>query len=675
MRHPFAALALGLVLVLSVQAVRMLVRPPDWASPVTLEVEIRVPEPTELAVYWNPGSGFGERHSRGIEIPAASGFQTVRFPLRVSRWEALRLDGPPFPGEFAVRSLRLVANTSEREWRGRALPEVLAPDNDLEAPAPPDEEDGWVFESRNYDPWFIVRADPPPFDGWSAGEILRLAGFLALALLAPLVFLAMGRVLLRAVLESMPARGSPERRSFRWLGAPLLLAPVALFQMGLQVEHRPVAQARAGHNLYLHLTEAWTHGRLDLLERPGDVLLAMENPFDPGRNEDARLHDASLFDERYFVYFGPAPVLSAYLPWRTLTGTDLPDRWAAAFFLSGGFLFLLGIYLTGVRSAANPPSPLVVCACACALGFTTGGFFLVARAVVYEVALASAFFWTAAAVFFALRALRSGRMPGWFAAAGACAGMAMASRHSFVLAGVALGLLIGLALLRSGLPWTKRFRGMAAFALPAALSGMLLLAHNQARFGDPAEFGHNLQVGVVDPSAVEFLDPENFAYNAFVQTLHPPGFTSGFPFLSLEDQRICSPVPKPAGHVRTEEAAGFLVTNPYLLLLLVFPFLPGRRKRDRSPESRWLEAVVLLIGIVHFVLIASFFYGCLRYWMDYLPWLVLLFCLAWTRTDGSLPPGVVRGSVRTAACLLIAASLLFHLALAVQQMAVGPTPL
>jgi len=669
LRRPIAAFAIVLGLLLSVQAVRMLVRAPDWASPVTLEVEIRVPGPAELCVYWDPGDGFRERHSRGIRVPVAAGFQTVRFPLRVSSWKALRLDGPPFPGEFAVRSLRLVAEGSDREWRGDALREVLAPDNDLEALAPPDGEAGWVFDSTDYDPWFIVSAEPPPFDGWSVGEILRLSGFLVLALLAPLVFLAMGRVLLRTFLASIPRRGSPERRGFYWLGMPVLLAPVAFFQMGLQVEENPVPQVRAGHNLYLHLTEAWMQGRLDLLEEPGEVLLAMENPFDPEHNEDARLHDASLFEGRYYVYFGPAPVLSAYLPWRVLTGTDLPDRWASAFFLSGGCLFLLGIYFSAIRPFANPPPPLVVFACACALGFTTGAFFLVTRAVVYEVALASAFFWMAAAVFFALRALRADRAPGWFAAAGACVGMAMASRHSFVLPGAVLGLLIGLFLLRSPRPWAVRFRGLAAFALPAAVFGILLLAHNQARFGDPAEFGHNFQIGVVDPATVEFLSPENFGYNAFVQTLHLPAFVPEFPFVSLKKQRISCPIPRPAGHIRTEEAAGFLVANPYLLLLLIFPFLPGRKERARPPEFLWLAAAVLLIGVVNFVVIAFFSYASLRYWLDYLPWLVLLFCIAWTRTDESLSMRGTRWSLRIIACLLIAASLLVHIGLAIQRMA------
>ncbi len=670
LRRPFAAFATVLAFLLSVQAVRMLVQAPDWASPVTLEVEIRVPEPTQLCVYWNPGGGFRERRGRGVLIPGSREFQTVRFPLRVSSWKALRLDGPPFPGEFAIRSLRLVADGSDREWRGNALPEVLVPDNQLEVLAPPDGERGWVFDSTDYDPWFVVSADAPPFDGWSGGEILRLCGLFALAVLPPILFFAMGRILLRTFIASIPRRGSPGWRAFRWAGIPVWIAPAALFLMGLQVEENPVPQVRAGHNLYLHLTEAWTHGRLDLLEEPGEVLLSMENPFDPERNEDARLHDASLFEGRYYVYFGPAPVLSAYLPWRVLTGTDLPDRWATAFFLSGGFLFLLGTYFSAVRPLANPPPPLVVFACACALGFTTGGFFLVTRAVVYEVALASAFFWMAAAVFFALRALREKRAPGWFAAAGACVGMAMASRHSFVLPGAVLGLLLGLFLLRSALPWVVRFRGMAAFALPAAVFGILLLAHNQARFGDPAEFGHNFQIGVVDPATVDFLDPENFAYNAFVQTLHPPAFVPEFPFVSLKKQRISCPIPRPAGHIRTEEATGFLIANPYLLLLLIFPFLPGRKERKGPPEFLWLAATLFSLWILNFVVIACFSYSCLRYWMDYLPWLVLLFCLAWTRTDGTLPPGGAKRLVRIAACLLIAASVLLHLGLAIQRMAV-----
>src|ERR1035438_2785461 len=58
---------------------------------------------------------------------------------------------------------------------------------------------------------------------------------------------------------------------------------------------------------------------------------------DPTANGRFRLHDASLYHGKYYLYFGPTPALVLFLPYKVLTGSHLPSSVAVALFCTGGF--------------------------------------------------------------------------------------------------------------------------------------------------------------------------------------------------------------------------------------------------------------------------------------------------------------------------------------------------
>src|SRR5262249_46036284 len=67
---------------------------------------------------------------------------------------------------------------------------------------------------------------------------------------------------------------------------------------------------------YPLLTDAFRAGQTSLRVQPPAALLALPDPFDPVANASLRLHDASLYHGKYYLYFGPTPALVLFLPYK-----------------------------------------------------------------------------------------------------------------------------------------------------------------------------------------------------------------------------------------------------------------------------------------------------------------------------------------------------------------------
>ena len=662
-------------MVVLVKGMLFLAFPPGWLSPVELKVEVRLEKDARtslhgrkddvfLQIYQNTGEGMSEEESRRIPVVASGSYEWTKIVLPSRNWEEIRFDGPSQPGLFSIRAVRLLSDQKTLEWRGEELREVLIPTVQL-TEIGPDGDGGLIFRSSGGDPQFDFLINPPEPSVFGGDQLFRLLLPLG-ATFCALVLFGWGSIFMIRVWLEMRQEGGV-LAGFRgiWVGVGLFLFVVTYLSLGAQAEKKPVPQHMAGHNLYFHLTESFLHGRLDLLEEPSRPLLELENPFDPVANETLRLHDASFFHNRYYVYFGPAPVVTLYIPWRVVTGTDLPDRWADACFLSWAFFFLFFTFLRVRSLLPTKPCGGSILVGLLTIGLTTGALFLMARSVVYEVALSSALMWMAAAVFLTFEGLRKGRSAFLLFFAGLALGFAMGSRHSFVLVSLIFVASVFLFLvLRRGY-WVEGLRKILALSIPAAAIGLLLLVHNYSRFGDPLEFGHNFQIGVVDPNTVDFLEPENLAYNLTINLFQPPAIYSPFPWIHLRGQELLEWVSRPASYIRVEGGVGLLVANPYLVLL---PFLcPVAFWRCPDRRALWLFAVVAVAAAINFLIIALFSYSAPRYAVDYVPWMVLLFALCWSARGKDEPVGWGRRILGWLLIPTLAWSIYVHFGLALQR--------
>ncbi len=321
---------------------------------------------------------------------------------------------------------------------------------------------------------------------------------------------------------------------------------------------------------YNFLARAFTGGHLYLPIQPSPALLAQPDPWDPSVDPSIKWHDMVLYGGRYYLYFGAAPAVLFFAPWRLATGHDLPQNFAMFLMAFGGFLFSSGALLRVLDRFAVKPGPLLLAAMLLALGLGQSVPYLLNRVAVYEIAIAGGYFCLSAAVFFLVRGIGSPRAPYWLAASGLMYGAAVASRPHLILAG-----LIALA----ALVWMygrERKWEVVAFALAFALVGAAIALYNYERFGNPFEFGFRYQLAGPGQNRIE-LSGHNLVPGAYFMLLSRPEMSPVFPWMRMVfrfpfDSAERHPLPR---DYFVEPCVGALWVAPFLLAALVMPFSRG----------------------------------------------------------------------------------------------------
>ena len=369
---------------------------------------------------------------------------------------------------------------------------------------------------------------------------------------------------------SLPARGTAGPpaagrigRGCRWV-VPLLVYLVSASVYAAVLGDRILENSPDDH--YAHLAAAWMDGRLHI-------------EGDPPGNNDWACYDTELEDlcpnnrwqfsdkERYrwYVSFPPLPA-AVILPAVAIWGVDLADRLFWALLAGTGPLLLL-LLLGRLRqlglSDRRPWEDLVLTAL---FAFGTVFFFVAVQGTVWFAAhvvcvplillflrfalgadrpllaglMLGLCFLTrpttaALALFFALEAARRHQREGAQPVDPEASWLRRAGR---LIRGIDLGPFV---------------RAGALFALPVLLCGAVMMGMNDARFGDPFEFGHTyLQIRW--RPRIETWGLFNFHY--FAKNLAV--FTSSLPWLSAE-----APYLKVSRH-----GLALWVTTPALFLVL-----------------------------------------------------------------------------------------------------------
>jgi hypothetical protein len=238
--------------------------------------------------------------------------------------------------------------------------------------------------------------------------------------------------------------------------------------------NRPFYLRDTSQEFYNQLTDSLAQGHVYLAAKPSPQLLALPDPYDPAANERFRLHDASLYQGRYYMYFGVAPAVTL-LPWRVLTGKRLSDDIAVTLFSMGGYVFsCLLLFLLLEASQMRVPWFLQGAA-VLALGLGQVAPIVLRRPRVYEVALSAAYCFLLGGLYFlALRVVRPNARRWLPALAAVLLGLATASRPHCAFIALLVAIFYGFHLIRirglSRRPWLVEF---TRFALPLAVAGVL----------------------------------------------------------------------------------------------------------------------------------------------------------------------------------------------------------
>jgi len=381
---------------------------------------------------------------------------------------------------------------------------------------------------------------------------------------------------------------------------------------------------------YNLLVDGFLDGHLSLKQEVPAALLQCADPYDPAqRPPGVALHDASLYQGKYYIYYGVVPTALLMLPFRLLTGIGLPV--AAAVLLLVGLAYGTSLWLLAEWRRRFFPgcSPGMQFLLGLAMGMAACFPLLLRRHSMYELPIASGAFCNMAALLFLTRALsESRRRVANLAACSLAWGLAIGSRPTYILA--PLGLLVTAAILareeRAGSGAQPRRTGqiMLAAVLPIAVVGCLLALYNYLRFGDPTEFGVRYILSGVHETEIEHFRLRYVPINIWGYFLSAGTWGRYFPFFTP----AALPAHLPHQYYPMDFPFGLLPQVPFIGLAvgLVFAWRTGAAEAERRTLRR-LVLVLAWTATAVSGIVLCFYAAAARYLGDMAPTLTLMACL------------------------------------------------
>ncbi len=439
------------------------------------------------------------------------------------------------------------------------------------------------------------------------------------------------------------------RRRIDAVVAAAAIALVLAFQAWTALSTDPAPLFGAKRSDYNNrLMHSFIAGHLYLPYRPDPRLVAAADPYDPAKRPPGvpTIHDGSYYRGHYYLYFGVTPVVTLLLPWRLLTGHDLPQVYEVVFFTGGGFLAAALLWLSLRRRYFPESGRTALVAGLAVLGLGCMTHAVLRRSDLWEAAIAPGYCFAMLTLGCLYRSLHGTHPCRWLAAAGVSFGLAVGSRPTYVFAAAALVVPLALAWSQGGgrrdRQWRIRTLALAAGMLPIAAG---LAWYNCARFGNPVEFGNHYMLNASDEHTATHFSLRYLPYNFYVYYLAPIQWSRYFPFVEM----IHSPR-QPRGYYGIEYICGLLVDFPFAWFAAAGPHCGWRRPAGERSLLRAfvLAAAAFYLGVAG--LEAFWWAATARYMVDFAPELMLRAAIGMLALERT-----ARGRWRTAARTLAGA--------------------
>jgi hypothetical protein len=388
------------------------------------------------------------------------------------------------------------------------------------------------------------------------------------------------------------------------------------------------------YGFYNLMADAYSVGRPDLLLDPPKELLELKNPIDPEQNAPWRILDLSLHKGRYYLYFGPVPTLTLFIPFRWLGIGKISEPLATVFYCYGLFLCSVFILLRCVKSYIPNCNRWLLIFAILGLGLSNTSPYLLRHPTVYEVAIAAGAFFSMLGLCFLLTAWQKWNSDSFGAdkhastggpsllllsASSLSLGLAFGCRLTYLFTAIFLFLLWLAFFWKCGLFKSESLKSGLAMAVPFAVCVAAIAWFNYIRFGSPGDFGVEKQMNATlwDFSATNRMC--NILPGLFLRAVCPPQITDVFPFIRLHQ---FYPFDLPKGYHLEEVSGGFLATSPIILLFLILAVF-WVKSRLRNPLLQ-ISLALIFVGTV-ILLIESFmmFSNSMRYQLDFAPPILL----------------------------------------------------
>ncbi len=200
-------------------------------------------------------------------------------------------------------------------------------------------------------------------------------------------------------------------------------------------------------NYYDMLADGFLHGQTSLLVQPDPALLAVANPYTlEERGSVPYIWDITLYNGKFFLYWGPTPALVA-AAWKLLRPGVVDDQYLGVFFLSGILIFS-GLLMYLIRKRFFPSlSGWLVLPLLLAAAAANPVFFILRRTSVYEAAITGGQFFLMLGFLLAFLAINAGKVKSYLLLfAGFSVALAVGSRITLAPAVAGLVIILGIYL-------------------------------------------------------------------------------------------------------------------------------------------------------------------------------------------------------------------------------------
>ncbi len=492
--------------------------------------------------------------------------------------------------------------------------------------------------------------------GWGAGRVrILVLGLLIMLFGAAYWFMpALSRFPLVgkiAHLFESAQEGNDSLQSARrsGLGSDILLAVLSIVVIWVYIWVISIGRIDkfpSGRDYYGLLAQAFQQGQTHLLVEPSPELLSLENPYDFEQRKDLDyLWDISLYDGKYYLYWGPVPAVAGAV-FSTITGKPVTDAGLVFAFVLGSALFSI-LLLRAMKKEYGYPG-WAYWGGALTLLVNIPLVWLLTRPKYYEVSVAGGQFFMMAGFYFLFLAFRSN--PAYKIS------LALAALSFGLAGGSRINLLPSVVFLAAFMLWriySSRGKNLndslpAFFAatLPLVFVAVALASYNYARFGSILEFGHRYQLTGASLT-VEFNNTMSLEYvpaNLYNYVFRLPDVSNEFPFVTLgwiQADMWPSFIVPPEGYYYTDPVGGL----PFIVPLIGFAFLLVLRtlwlnlnvdvKLRATDSLGWFASALLGYCLIQAGVLLLFLTSALRYLADLAPQVILLsviFAASFTRT-------------------------------------------
>ncbi|HAN21800.1 MAG: hypothetical protein A2Y15_08455 [Clostridiales bacterium GWF2_36_10] len=272
---------------------------------------------------------------------------------------------------------------------------------------------------------------------------------------------------------------------------------------------------KEGSQITKELVDAFENGQVVLLEEPPEALKNLENPYDWSQRKKAGLSyqwDHCYYDGHYYSYYGIAPVIVLFLPYHLITGFYFHTTWAVLIFSMIGIIFLSKLYLAIIKKWFLKLQLKFVVMGLIFLQISSGIWFSISRAEMYEIAISSGFAFALMGSYFLITSNVVGD--------GKISKLRVALATTFLSIAVlcrptlAVYCLAALAFLYFGLKKLKSSENnknkkiivkyLISSLLPFIIFGGIQMVYNWMRFDSPFDFGIQYSLTINDFTNSQF---------------------------------------------------------------------------------------------------------------------------------------------------------------------------